>query len=113
VHPKYMVPAFVAVAFVTWLVRRVRRGSNSSTASSSTRPKQRRPQQGKQQAETPPPLPVEPEFSRSVYASAFSLLAQDAPLVSGPAALQGVTCVVAEHIPVQVVAHNRILMVNI
>jgi hypothetical protein len=102
VHPKYMVPSFVAVAFVTWLVRRVRRGSNSSTASSRTGPKRRRQQQGQKQAVTQPPLPLEPEFSRSLYASAFSLIGQEAPVVSGPAALQGVSCVVAEHIPIQV-----------
>lgn len=118
---KYLAPALLVFAATTWLARQARgsgTGSSrpsSSTGSSQQRHKQQRAQQQQQQqnsasagasaaaaAAAAEPEPPEPESSLAVYASDFSLNTSEVSLVSRPAALEGLTCVVSEHIPIQV-----------
>jgi hypothetical protein len=44
----------------------------------------------------------EPESTLALYASTFQLRTEDVQLAARPASLEGLTCVVAEHIPIQV-----------
>lgn len=102
---RYLVPAVVVAATAfTWLLRRARSSGGASTNISRRRQSQNSHEQSEQQA--PPPL-QEPEFARGLYASNFRLLTQDVPLVARPAALEGLTCAVSEHIPIQVRTPTR------
>lgn len=110
---KLLIPICVATAALTWLLRRVTGGSrdrasasadgNSST-SSRRGSKQRRLQAAASPADSSPAAPEvpEPESTLAVYASDFQLPTEDVALVARPAALEGLTCVLAEHIPIQV-----------
>jgi hypothetical protein len=104
---KYLIPVFVAAAALTWLLRKARSSPEGSTGSNSNgrrlagKHRQQRPSAGPSVEPAAPEVP-EPESTLSVYASTFQLRTEDVQLAARPASLQGLTCVVAEHIPIQV-----------
>jgi len=101
---KVLVPAAVLLAAALWLLRKARSNSTSSKKQASKH-KQRQRQQADQQeaaAAAAAEEAVEPDSTLALYASDFQLRTEDVTLVSRPAALQGLTCVISEHIPIQV-----------
>lgn len=77
--------------------------SASSRRSSNARNHQQHSRTQRQHAAAEPP---EPASTLAVFASDFQLHTQDVALPARPAALEGLSCVVSEHIPIQVRAHG-------
>lgn len=102
---KYLIPVFLAAAALTWLLRKARNsteGSSSSGSGSRHHASKHRQQRASAASPVEPAVPEvpEPESTLAMYASTFQLRTED--LAARPAALDGLTCVVAEHIPIQV-----------
>lgn len=96
----------VAAAVLWWLLKPSTRDSRGSSSGSSNKGRGRQ-QQRQETASPDQTVPAEeeqeePESSLAVYASDFKLHTQDVQLVARPAALEGLSCVAAEHIHIQV-----------
>jgi hypothetical protein len=117
---KFVLPAFVAAAAIAWLLRRgsgsSKSGSRGSTPTRKHSQKHRSTKSSKQQQQAQQQQDdeaseadegPEPESRLALFASDFQLHTQDVQLVARPAALEGLTCVVAEHLPIQVSPPSR------